>query len=414
MKKLLVIGYVWPEPKSSAAGSHMMSLIRLFAKNQWQVTFATPAQSTDYNHDLTAEGIEVQTISINDSTFDTFVGQLNPTAVLYDRFMMEEQFGWRVAEAVPNALQILDTEDLQCLRNARHSALKEGREFSFEDLNSELARREIASIYRCDLSLIISDFEIELLQNHFSLDPQLLIRIPFMLNLGKLKEDALAYSERNHFITIGNLRHAPNWDSVLYLQKIWPLIRRHLPQAELHIYGAYTPPKATALNNPSSGFLIKDRADDVDQVMKHARVCLSPLRFGAGIKGKFIDAMRMKTPIVTTDIGAEGMTFGQPWPGFVANSPEEIANSAIDLYQNQATWEAKQKLCHPLLIESYDAAKIGKTLLERVESLLTDIDAHRSKNFIGGMLKHHSMRSTKFMSKWIEEKNKSNLGESKP
>ncbi len=406
MKKLLVIGYVWPEPKSSAAGSHMMSLIRLFAKNHWQVTFATPAQSTDYNHDLTTEGIQVRKISINDSTFDSFVAQLNPTAVLYDRFMMEEQFGWRVAETVPTALQILDTEDLQCLRNARHSALKEGREFSLNDLNSELARREIASIYRCDLSLIISDFEIELLQQHFKLDPQLLIHIPFMLDIESLKKNPIEFSQRAHFVTIGNLRHAPNWDSLLYLQKIWPLIRQQLPQAELHIYGAYTPPKATALNNPSSGFLIKDRADDVDQVMKHAKVCLSPLRFGAGIKGKFIDAMRSQTPSVTTDIGAEGMHTGFQWPGAVCQTTEQIAKSAIELYQNESTWNSARDNCHSLLSNRYNGEDIGARLISKIDKLLTNIDRHRNQNFIGSMLNHHSMRSTKFMSKWIEEKNK--------
>jgi hypothetical protein len=53
--------------------------------------------------------------------------------VLFDRFMMEEQFGWRVAEKCPNALRILDTEDLHCLRLARKS-IKENREFKTTDL----------------------------------------------------------------------------------------------------------------------------------------------------------------------------------------------------------------------------------------------------------------------------------------
>lgn len=406
MKKLLVIGYVWPEPKSSAAGFHMMSLIRLFAANQWQVTFATPAQPTEHNHDLTREGIVVQSISVNDSSFNLFVSQLQPTVVLYDRFMMEEQFGWRVAESAPAALQILDTEDLQCLRNARHSALKADKEFSFADLGSDLAKREIASIYRCDLSLIISDFEIELLQQHFKLDPQLLIHIPFMLDIEQLEENSLEFSQRATFVTIGNLRHAPNWDSVLYLQKIWPLIRQQLPQAELHIYGAYTPPKATALNNPATGFLIKDRAEDVEQIMKTARVCLSPLRFGAGIKGKFVDAMRAQTPIVTTDIGAEGMHGGHLWPGKISRTPEQIAESAVELYQSESTWNKSRERCHPLLISRYNGTEIGARLLKKIDHLLTNLEKHRSRNFIGSMLKHHSMRSTKFMSKWIEEKNK--------
>ncbi|MBV1910309.1 MAG: glycosyltransferase family 4 protein [Kangiellaceae bacterium] len=405
MRTLLVIGYVWPEPNSSAAGSHMLSLIKHFRNNNWRVVFSTPSQPTEFNTDLESEGIECQSIEINDSGFDVFVKQLNPTAVLFDRFMMEEQFGWRVAESCPNALRILDTEDLQCLRGARHEAVKQNKPFSLDDLNSDLARREIASIFRCDLSLIISSYEMELLEQHFNLDPSLLIHLPFMLDPNSKPKKEVTYSERSHFVTIGNLRHAPNWDSVLWLQKIWPMIRKELPHVELHVYGAYTPPKATALNNPKAGFFIKDRAESVDQIMAEARVCLSPLRFGAGIKGKFIDAMLMKTPIVTTKIGAEGMTSGMLWPGIVANSDQGIVDAAVKLYSNKSFWQEKSGLSQPLLNEVYNGKDLSEKLTCRINLLLEMLDRHRINNFIGSMLNHHSLRSTKFMSKWIEEKN---------
>ena len=57
MKKVLVIGYVWPEPNSSAAGSHMMSILRLYKQQNWQVEFATPSQPTEHMIDLADEGI---------------------------------------------------------------------------------------------------------------------------------------------------------------------------------------------------------------------------------------------------------------------------------------------------------------------------------------------------------------------
>ncbi len=406
MQTLLIIGYVWPEPKSSAAGSHMLSIIRLFKRESWRVIFATPAQKTDYNFDLTSEQIETKSIEINDSGFDEYIKKIQPDVVLFDRFMMEEQFGWRVAENSPNALRILDTEDLQCLRGARQTALKENKKFNLADLNTDLAKREIASIYRCDLSLIISDFEVSLLTEHFKVDSTLLIYIPFMLDLEKIPQDSQSFCERQHFVTIGNLRHAPNWDSVLYLQQIWPLIRKRLPDAELHIYGSYTPPKATALNSPKIGFLIKDRAEDVHRVMRKARVCLSPLRFGAGIKGKFIDAMQNGTPCVTSNIGAEGMTAGNSWPGLIANTTEAIVEQAVTLYQDEKLWTEKNKNCLKLLTTVYDQKIIAKALLVRIESLLNNIAQHRANNFIGSMLNHHTLRSTKYMSKWIEEKNK--------
>ena len=73
---------------------------------------------------------------------------------MFDRFMVEEQFGWRVAEQCPNALRILDTEDLHCLRKGREKAIKDQALFDKSYLFNDISKREIASIYRCDLSLL--------------------------------------------------------------------------------------------------------------------------------------------------------------------------------------------------------------------------------------------------------------------
>lgn len=406
MKKVLVIGYVWPEPNSSAAGTHMMSLLNAFRAQNWQVEFATPALRTEHMVNLDDFGISSKSIALNCESFDDYVKAYAPDIVMFDRFMMEEQFGWRVDKYCPNALKILDTEDLQCLRNARHEAHKGEREFTTNDLHSDIAKREIAAILRCDLSLIISSYEMSLLNDVFKIEPSLLHHLPFMVDLNTLPTSTKTFEQRQHFMTIGNFRHAPNWDAVLYLQQIWPLIRKQLPKAELHIYGSYPPPKATALNNPKSGFLIKGWADNAFEVMQSARVCLAPLRFGAGIKGKLLEAMIMQTPSVTTNIGSEGMHNELPWPGKIANTAEDFANAAVEMYNNQSEFEQAQQSGNTLLNTLYDKAQLSAALIHKVDSISSDLNAHREKNFTGQMLKHHTMRSTQYMSQWIAEKNK--------
>ncbi len=406
MKKVLVIGYVWPEPNSSAAGTHMMSLLNAFRAQNWDVEFATPAQRTDHMVNLDDFGITSQSIALNCDSFDEYVKAYNPDIVMFDRFMMEEQFGWRVDKHCPHAIKILDTEDLQCLRNARHEAFKGEREFTSSDLHSDIAKREIAAILRCDLSLIISSYEMSLLNSVFKIEPSLLHHLPFMVDLSSLPTSTKTFEQRQHFMTIGNFRHAPNWDAVLYLQKIWPLIRKQLPKAELHIYGSYPPPKATALNNPKTGFLIKGWADNAFDVMQSARVCLAPLRFGAGIKGKLLEAMIMQTPSVTTNIGAEGMHNDLPWPGKIANTADDFANAAVEMYTNQSDFEQAQQDGNTLLNTLYDKAQLSTVLIKKIDSISSDLNAHREKNFTGQMLKHHTMRSTQYMSQWIAEKNK--------
>ena len=126
-QQVLIIGYVWVEPNSSAAGSRMLQLIEQFLKQNWKVTFASPAQKSETAASLNSLGVDEVSIELNNTSFDYFVKDLKPTIVLFDRFMMEEQFGWRVAENCPNAVRILDTEDLHFLRKTRHQQLKKRR-----------------------------------------------------------------------------------------------------------------------------------------------------------------------------------------------------------------------------------------------------------------------------------------------
>lgn len=407
MTKVLIIGYVWPEPDSSAAGSRMMGLIKLFQKQDWKVSFASPAALSDHMFDLGSIGIDTANIEINDTRFDNYISNLQPDIVLFDRFMMEEQFGWRVETHCSSALRLLDTEDLHFLRHARHQAFKQSRDVNKNDLFGELAKREVASILRSDLSLIISMTEKQLLEQEFSIDSRLLHYCPFMISAGCSAEKFLPFEERQHFISIGNFRHAPNWDSVCWLKKtIWPMIRKALPQAELHVYGAYPPKKATELHNPKQGFLVKGWAPDASEVMKAARVCLAPLRFGAGLKGKLIDAMCYGTPNVTTSIGAESMAGELPWSGVIEDGAEKIAESAVRLYQNQDQWNQSQQNGFNIIQTVFNKDDHADSLINRIMDCQQLLETHRLDNFTGSMLRHHNHKSTEYMSKWIEEKNK--------
>ncbi|MDP7591400.1 MAG: glycosyltransferase [Litorilituus sp.] len=408
MKKLLIIGYVWPEPNSSAAGSRMIQLIKSFQQQQYQITFASPAQRTEHMVNLIDYYVDCVDIKLNCHSFDNFITQLQPELVVFDRFMMEEQFGWRVSESCPQALKVLDTEDFFTLRHARHRAFKQQRQLTDVDLlSSDLAQREVAAIFRCDLSLMISLVEIELLTRLFKVDAALLHYCPFMIADKQLAQMNPNYEQRDDFISIGNFRHSPNWDAVLWLkEQIWPLIRKQLPQAKLNIYGAYPPPKATNLHDENTGFFIKGWVDDAIVAMQSSRVCVAPLRFGAGIKGKLAEAMLCATPSVTTDIGAEGMMVSQSWPGIVANTPQAFADGAVKLYKERDIWQKTSDLGPHNAKLLFEQHQHFAALAERVTTISATLVQHRQQNFIGSMLNHHHHKSTKYMAQWIEAKNK--------
>jgi glycosyltransferase involved in cell wall biosynthesis len=409
IKKLLILGTVWPEPNSSAAGGRMLQLITLFQNQGLEIVFASPALDSDFMADLATLNVTKKSIVLNCSSFDVFIKELHPAIVLFDRFMMEEQFGWRVAENCPDALRILDTEDLHCLRLARQKAFKDKRKFALEDLLKEdIAKREIASILRTDLSLMISEFEMDVLKTVFKIDIKLLYYLPFLLE--PITETSFekfpSFEKRKDFIFIGNFLHEPNWNAVQYLKEtIWPLLRKQLPEVELHIYGAYPTQKVMQLHQPKEGFHIKGRANDANEVVQNARIVLAPLRFGAGIKGKLIEAMQCGTPSITTAIGSESMQGNLPWNGFVADDIYEFTNTAAQLYQDENLWHKAQENGIAIINQRYSRELFEKDFTIKIEFLLSHLTQHRLDNFLGSLLQHHTLNSTKYMSRWIEAKN---------
>lgn len=410
IRQVLIIGTVWPEPRSSAAGSRMMQLLASFLKQGCKVTFSSAAADSEYMVDLTELDVEKVSITLNDASFDEFIKTLNPDLVLFDRFMTEEQFGWRVTENCPNAMRVLDTEDLHCLRAARQKAFKAKQDFKLDDLLLEdVAKREIASILRCDLSLIISTYEMKALVDIFRIDESILMYLPFMLpNITEEEQQKWpSFEERAYFITIGNFLHEPNYQAIIFLKtEIWPLIRKKMPDAEMHIFGAYPSEKVNQLKNPKEGFFVKGRVRNVKDVMEKARVCLAPLVFGAGLKGKLIDAMQSGTPNVSTHIGAEAMHNGLPWSGFIANLAKDFADDAVKLYNNETLWTKFQKNGINIINDLYDEKYWDKQFIDALKDIQAHLVFHRKHNFFGTMLNHHTLMSTKYLSKWIEEKNK--------
>lgn len=408
-KKLLIIGLVWPEPTSSAAGTRMLQLIHFFLSKNYEISFACAASKSDFSHDLTKLGVKEEFIKLNNESFNHYIKDLKPEIVLFDRYISEEQYGWRVQQECPAAMTILDTEDLHFLRQARQKANKTASILSNQDLFSDNAKREIASILRCDLSLIISEEEMKLLREQFKIDQSLLFYLPFLEEeiTETQRINWLSFNERADFIFIGNFLHEPNWHTVQYLKsKIWPILRNKLPQAKLNIYGAYPSQKVLQLNNPKENFNILGRAENAKTTIAKHKILLAPIQFGAGVKGKFIDAMQVGTSSVTTTIGAEAMKGNLDWNGFIEDDVEQFVNQSIKLYLDEEIWLKAQQNGIEIINQRYNKNKFEDDFNLTVNQIFNNLDIHRQHNFIGQILHFHTNQSTKYMSLWIEEKNK--------
>jgi glycosyltransferase involved in cell wall biosynthesis len=402
--RILWITTVWPEFRSSAAGVRIWNLAKVLREMGHELVFGSPSRDGEWRKELESHGYQTLSCVPNDSEWDVELSRLSPQCVIFDRFVMEEMFGWRVSEVLPQAYQILDTQDLHSLRRIRERALGLGASAweietpssSLWKLGEEDLLRELASIYRVDWTWVVSDFECDLLKRRFQVSAERVsvVRIPIQMQ-------DFPHRERSDFVWIGNFRHAPNWDAVLWLKReVWPAIRANAPEARLELFGAYPPKEAMKLHSEAEGFLMRGPAEDQYRELSRFRASLAPLRFGAGIKGKILDSWAVGTPVIATPIAAEGMTEGAAFGGWISRTPQEIARSCAKALRDPKDWEHRVKLASERMKELYSFSAVRTQL----ESQWERVSGVRTENWIGRILRREEFQSKKYFSKWIEAK----------
>lgn len=422
--KALFFCLVWPEPSSSAAGVRLDYLIRLFIREGFELHLSSTAEQGPYSalyEDL--DGVYRHNLDPNISEIRAKLAQINPDVIVFDRYPTEEQFSWHVMEACPKAIRILDTEDLHGLRRARQLSLEElekkGRlthlyvaehEIQPTSVYNTIALREMVSMHRSDLSLVVSDVELSYAQKYYGIPTNQLMYLPILSCRLFGQSGPLNNDMSTHACFIGNFKHPPNRDAVHFLRyQLWPHIKKALSRqgdvnSECHIYGAYMDATMERLHNPSIGFHMKGRVDDVYSTIAAYGVLLAPLRFGAGVKGKILDAISMELPVVTTPIGSEGLSVhldGVDFPGYVAKTVEEFKQSAVKSLSTsaQSKWDFPD---HKKLERRLDT-EYGNAFIAQVNNMIEG--KSRIQHPIKLMLEQNSQLAHRYLSKYIQLKN---------
>jgi glycosyltransferase involved in cell wall biosynthesis len=408
--KILFIAAVWPEPTSSAAGIRFRQLIDTCHEAGFTLTVSSPCQTNSFQEQLDNQGIQTIRFEPNDSAFDTFIRELMPAIVIFDRFMIEEQFSWRVKACYPEAVLILDSCDLHSLRRLREAKIKAQEPIlpaTDINLTDTDVLRELAAIYRCDHTLVVSDYERDLLMTGYGIDASLLSLLRFWYEEIPVQP---SYEDRHSFVSIGNFYHAPNLDSVRLLKKsLWPALYKAALKAgiddpQLHIYGAYPTAEVRSFHAPKDGFHVLGWTPHAIDTLKNYRVNLAPLRFGAGIKGKISDGWVAGTPCVTTQIGAEGMHETLPWGGSVSDSIDQMIEDAITLYKDKVLWEQAQARGNALIQNLFQAATLKNKFLQILSSCFQQKQQGQNRHPVSALLWHQQFRATEYFSRWIELK----------
>jgi GT2 family glycosyltransferase len=310
---------------------------------------ADPRNAEWYAPPLLERGIEV---ACADDRFDVWLEDRmsHYSVVLVSRASNIERFDHHLRRTQPQALRVYDVEALSFRR--------------FEQQGSELAEQlrslEEEGIKGADVVLCVSEEEAKFVQE--------LTKAPVFIlpTYAEVPEQPRRFDERRGIVFFGGFLAGPggpNEDGAAHLvDELMPILWEAMPELELEIVGANPTPRVRELQGPRVG--VVGFVPDPHERLSRARVHVHPLRFGAGIKLKLIDTMAAGLPFVTTPTGAEGLGLDGLEEILVAESSDEMAQLALNLYRDSDLWQSVQRDLLAIVREQFGRERFRSTMVE--------------------------------------------------
>jgi glycosyltransferase involved in cell wall biosynthesis len=187
-------------------------------------------------------------------------------------------------------------------------------------------------VRRADVTWVVSPVERELLACEV---PGAIVSL--LSNIHTTTAEVAPFAAREGLVFVGGYRHPPNVDAAMWLcSEIRPLLRERLPGVPIYLLGSDPPDAVRAL--ASEGVEVIGYVADLAPWLDRCRIALSPLRYGAGVKGKVNHAMSRGLPVVATRPSVEGMDLRDGEDVLVADTPVEFADAVARLYRDEALW----------------------------------------------------------------------------
>ena len=364
-RRALVIDHCTPTPDQDAGSVTVLNLMLLLREMGFQVTFIPEDNflyMPDYTTALQRVGIEVlyapYIVSVEQHLTES--GDRYSLAFLFRPSVAERHLN-NIRRMIPKAKILYHTVDLHFLRMGREADLVS----SAEKLAAvtKMKERELWAVRAADASIVHSTAEYQLM--HHDLSNANIYLFPLII---KTRESQVAFHERRDIVFIGGYQHTPNVDAVLYfVDKMMPLIRAKLPGVRFYAVGSKPPAKILEL--ASDDVIISGFVEDLDSLLERMRVSVAPLRFGAGVKGKIGTAMAVGVPVVTTAIGAEGMSLSQGENIFVADDVVQFCEAVVNLYQDEKLWSDASRSGLSFARRKWGADAARATLAEILSNL---------------------------------------------
>jgi glycosyltransferase involved in cell wall biosynthesis len=294
-----------------------------------------------------------------------------PDVIIWEYWHMAS-FVERARRIAPQAIQMLDQIDVEGRRLQRQMQIAHGVRSRWAKWIAPRVRDyELDRQRRVDAVITISAGDADFVQRRA---PRL--ERPHVLSMGLMLD---AYPQldsgdsKRVLFFYGSLQHAPNADALHFLMHdIYPLLRRRHPEVTLDVMGAHAPASVAR----SAGVRAIDFQTDMKPFLNDAAVVLAPLRFGAGLKIKVLEAMAYGKTVVTTPVGAEDIDACGGDDLIVTYGAQAMVEETVRLLKNPAARVKMGRCARACIRRRYDAYAIAHDF---VETLRRWRDEHRAE-----------------------------------
>lgn len=356
-KRLVFIDNIIPAYDKNSGSFRAFQILKIIKDLGYHITFIPDdANKTQpYYNSLVKLGVEVLFRYPNRPGM---IRELNFTldkcdVVWISRPEMNFEFKW-LLEKFPNAKWIYDTVDLHHIRIERQAIQTNDKKLLQEASKVKIQELEIAKA--ANFTFTVTEDE------KVMLEKEGIKNVKVIPNIHEPEDitNNLDFEEREGLLFIGAYDHPPNIDAVVWLvNEIMPEIWKEIPHLKLTLLGSK--PTGEVLQLRSDLVDVPGFVQDVSGYFSNHRLFVAPLRFGAGMKGKIGQSLAFKLPVITTDIGAEGMGLIEGENVMVANTKDEFIAKILSLYKNKKTWSKISNNCLKAL-EPYSISAVKSTL----------------------------------------------------
>lgn len=318
-RRIVVVDEHLPMPDRDGGSARMRAILDLLCANGWAPAFVPLDERMiePYASALLRDGIAVAR-GVREAERSVREAE----TVWISRPEAARRWMARAREINPGARIVYDTVDVHHVREARRDAVL-GTAGAVEATRA----MERAAIAAADVVVAVSGVEAALLAG----EAQDVVVVPTPY---APVEDPPGRASRSGMLFVGSFDHAPNVDAVDWLaREILP----HLAGYRVAVVGSNPPPAVRRLHG--GDVEVRGYVPDLDATLRAARVALAPLRYGAGLKAKVVQALAYGLPVIATSVAAEGFDGAALEAMHVEDDPVAFARAAATVYEDEARWE---------------------------------------------------------------------------